>query len=61
MGDNVNTGDLEWQDSGVSAGHNKAYYQAMHAFLKSVSHSRIALRISWSNQAERNYLPSKRL
>ncbi|KAJ4156209.1 hypothetical protein NW754_007833 [Fusarium falciforme] len=35
MGDNVNTGDLEWQDSGVSAGHNKAYYQAMHAFLKS--------------------------
>ncbi|KAI8656220.1 Fungal-trans domain-containing protein [Fusarium sp. Ph1] len=35
MGDNVNAGDLEWQDSAVSAGHNKAYHQAMHAFLKS--------------------------
>lgn len=61
MGDNVNAGDLEWQDSAVSAGHNKAYHQAMHAFLKSVSNSLIALRISWLNQADRNYLLSKRL
>ncbi|RSL92374.1 hypothetical protein CEP52_013872 [Fusarium oligoseptatum] len=34
IGDHVNTGDLEWQDSGVSAGQNRAYHQALHAFLK---------------------------
>ncbi|KAL2671582.1 hypothetical protein Neosp_014172 [[Neocosmospora] mangrovei] len=61
ISDNVNTSDLEWQDSGVSAGYNKAYHHALHLFLKSVSYSRILLRTSGSNQAERNCLLSKRL